>query len=207
MAEGVIQFAYDLRPPDGAPGPEDMLAQLNAWRTVLKRLQLLGQIPGRYDGLGFGNLSARDWDRPGEFVISASQSGHRPKLAHRHWVRILHCGLERFWIDAMGQEPPSSEAMTHAMIYAADPRVKWVFHGHAPEIWQRADALGLPTTAADFGYGSSDMVHAVANLLDTHQSRPLVFATLGHQDGVFACGPTARDTGGLLVSYLARALA
>ena len=50
------------------------------------------------------------------------------------------------------------------------------------------------------------MVLAVAELMSSHHSRPLVFATLGHQDGVFACGSTARDTGGLLVSYLARAL-
>ena len=46
----------------------------------------------------------------------------------------------------------------------------------------------------------------LAELLAGHRSRPLVFATLGHEDGIFACGSTARDTGGLLVSYLARSL-
>jgi len=107
----------------------------------------------------------------------------------------------------MGSEPPSSETLTHAMIYAADPRIGWVFHGHSPEIWQRAEALALPCTPVAVPYGSQEMVRAVAELLATHQSRPLLFATLGHTDGVFACGPTARDTGGLLVSYLARALA
>ena len=58
----------------------------------------------------------------------------------------------------------------------------------------------------DVDYGSPEMVVAVAELMAAHHSRPLVFATLGHEDGVFACGATARDTGGLLVSYLARAL-
>jgi hypothetical protein len=51
------------------------------------------------------------------------------------------------------------------------------------------------------------MVAATAELLSAYHSRPLVFATLGHRDGIFSCGPTARDTGGLLVSYLARAIA
>jgi hypothetical protein len=34
-----------------------------------------------------------------------------------------------------------------------------------------------------------------------------VFATLGHQDGVFACGASADDTGSALMRVLARALA
>jgi len=36
---------------------------------------------------------------------------------------------------------------------------------------------------------------------------PLVFVTLGHEDGVFACGGNAEATGGALVAALARALA
>lgn len=204
--EGIIQFAYDLKPLDGAVAADDQLAQLNAWRTIFKRLGVVGQLAERYAGLGFGNLSTRDPERPGEFVITASQTGGVEQLARENFVRILRCNLDRFWIDAMGSEPPSSETLTHAMVYAADPRIGWVFHGHCPEIWRRAEALALPCTPDDVRYGSQDMVHAVAGLLATHQSRPLLFATLGHADGVFACGPTARDTGGLLVSYLARAL-
>ena len=50
------------------------------------------------------------------------------------------------------------------------------------------------------------MADAVAALLEENQSRPLVFVSLGHEDGVFACGATARDTGSLLVTTLARAL-
>jgi hypothetical protein len=207
IEEGVVQFAYDLCPPDGAIADRALIAQLDAWRTILRRLGVVGQDPSRYGGLGFGNLSARDPDRPDEFLVSASQTGSLARLGERHLVRILGCNLERFWIDAMGREPPSSETLTHAMVYAADRRIGWVFHGHCPEIWQRADDLGLPCTAETVGYGSPAMVRAVAELLERHQSRPLLFATRGHVDGVFACGPTARDTGGLLVSYLAKALA
>ncbi len=206
-AEGIIRFAYDLQPADGAPIDEAQLRELAAWRLLLRKLELLGQLPGRYEGLGFGNLSARDADRPDEFVITASQTSGNAEFDAEQLVRITHYNLERFWVDAAGSLPPSSETMTHAMIFAADPRISWVFHCHSPDLWQAAEALALPCTAPEVGYGSPDMVLAVAELFERHQSRPLLFATLGHEDGVFSCGASARDAGGLLVTYLARALA
>jgi ribulose-5-phosphate 4-epimerase/fuculose-1-phosphate aldolase len=205
--EGVINFAYDLQPPDAAVAEDELALPLRGWRTIFKRLGLIGQDSERYGGFGFGNLSARDVERPGEFVISASQTGLLDTLQDKHLVRITGYNLERFWVDATGRQPPSSETLTHAMIYAADPRIGWVFHGHSPELWQQAQALAIPCTDAGVAYGSREMVGAVAELLDKYQSRPLLFATQGHEDGVFSCGPTARDTGGLLVSYLAKALA
>ncbi len=205
--EGVIRFAYDLAPPEGAILDAELFAQLRAWRTILTRLDLMGQTPARYQGFGFGNLSVRDPERPGEFVITASQTGGVQHLTQEDLTRVLSCNLERFWVDAMGAQPPSSETLTHAMIYAADARIAWVFHCHSPAIWSRADALALPATPEEVGYGSPEMAAATAKLLAGYHSRPLVFVTRGHTDGLFSCGPTARDAGGLVVSYLARALA
>ena len=54
---------------------------------------------------------------------------------------------------------------------------------------------------------SASMRSGLSHLMATHQSRPLVFATAGHEDGIFACGHSARDCGGLLVTYLAKARA
>jgi len=204
--EGVINFAYDLQTPDAAVAEDDITGPLAGWRNIFRRLGLIGQETDRYAGFGFGNLSARDEAKPTEFVISASQTGALATLKDKHLVRITGYSLERFWVDGMGSQPPSSETLTHAMVYAADPRISWVFHCHSPEIWGQAEALAIPCTGADVGYGSLEMVNAVAELLEKHQSRPLLFATLGHEDGVFSCGPTARDTGGLLISYLAKAL-
>ena len=205
--EGTIHFAYDLQPPDSAVAEPIQYATLNAWRRILMDLGLVGQDADRYEGLGFGNLSARDPERPEEFVITASQTGGIRELGQQHLTRIASCNLERFWVDAIGEQPPSSETLTHAMIYAADPRIDWVFHCHSPEIWQEAGVLALPCTDAGVGYGSPEMVQATRTLLAEAHSRPLVFAALGHTDGIFSCGPTARDAGGLLVSYLAKALA
>lgn len=204
--EGVIRFAYALNPPEGPLADTKLFSQLKAWREIFLRLGLVGQDPERYQGLGFGNLSARDPERPEEFVITASQTGAVADLTQEHLTRIVHCNLERFWVEAIGTQPPSSETLTHAMVYAADARIQWVFHCHSAEIWQRTEALALPATEPSVRYGSVDMVSATARLLAAYHSRPLVFTTLGHTDGIFSCGPTARDAGGLLVSYLARAL-
>ena len=86
-------------------------------------------------------------------------------------------------------------------VYAADPATHWIFHVHSRELWQRTHQLELPTIAANIGYGSPAMASAVAELLRTHGKRPLVFATLGHEDGIFACGATAEATGSALVHY------
>lgn len=203
--EGVIQFAYDLRTADRPPLPLERFAQLQAWRQILRQLGLLGQDPNRYDGLGFGNMSVRDPELPGQFAITASQTGAVPVLAPGDLVRVLNCNLGRFWVDAEGSQPPSSETLTHGMIYAADPDIHWVFHCHNPEIWRRAPALELPCTAAGVGYGSPAMTAAVAQVLRRHKQRPILFVTLGHEDGLFSCGATAEQAGTSLIAALARA--
>ena len=204
--EGVIQFEFDLEQAQGPPAEACILQMLLAWRTVLRRLRLLGREPGRYGGLGYGNLSARDPERPGEFVITASQTSGIRNLDADGLCRIRDFDFARFRVSAAGTRPPSSESLSHAMIYDADPDVGWVFHVHSPEIWRRAEALDIPATAADVAYGSPAMAGAVAELLATNNERPLTFVTLGHEDGVFACGGNAEETGASLVSLLARSI-
>jgi hypothetical protein len=204
--EGAIHFAYGLAAPaQPAVGPA-RFGELRAWRQICKGLGLLGQDPGRYAGFGFGNLSVRDPERPREFVITASQTGGADDLHEEDLVRIIECSLARFWVEAEGNKPPSSETLTHAMIYAADPGIHWILHAHSPDVWASTERLGLPCTAADVPYGSPDMAAAVARLVQGNSHRPLVFTTLGHEDGVFACGAQAHQTGLALVAWLAEAL-
>lgn len=205
--EGVIRFAYGLQEPDGDIATPARLAEFNAWREVLRRMRMIGQDPGRYGGFGFGNLSARDPQRPDEFLITASQTGATPLLADRDLVRVTDSDPARMWVDARGRQPPSSETLTHAALYRADPGVNWVFHGHTPELWARAADLGLPATAADVDYGSVAMATATAELLQQYRERPLVFVTLGHQDGVFACAAHAAAGAAALIEAWTQAWA
>ncbi|MBE0437928.1 MAG: class II aldolase/adducin family protein, partial [Methylomicrobium sp.] len=52
--EGVIKFRFDhqSRPIDQAIS----LSSLNAWRSILFKLGLIGRDPARYGGLGYGNI-------------------------------------------------------------------------------------------------------------------------------------------------------
>lgn len=207
-SEGAIRFRYVLREPDAADVlGADRFERLAAWRQILKQLKLIGRAAGRYDGFAFGNLSVRDDTNAARFFITASQTGGARRLLPQHVVRVDAWNARRFEVTATGAASPSSESITHGMVYAADARIDWIMHVHAPVIWRAAARLDLPTTAADVEYGSPAMANAVGVLLERHATRPLLFATLGHEDGVFACGAAADDTGGALVRALADAYA
>jgi L-ribulose-5-phosphate 4-epimerase len=205
--EGAIQFGFTLVPPTAADRIDDeRFAQLAAWRHLLKQLRLLGRDARRYDGYAYGNLSTRDPTVPVRFFITASQTSGVARVTRNDIVRVDRSDADRFEIDATGARPPSSESITHAMLYAADAGIAWIMHVHSAAIWQAAARLRLPCTPADVPYGSPAMAAAVARLLQRHAERPLVFATLGHVDGIFSCGGDAAGVGGALVNTLARAM-
>lgn len=206
LAEGTIQFGFSLEDPSAETAiTSGAIADLLAWRDILRRLELLGMDPARYDGYGYGNVSLRsDPAADDGFIISASQTSGEEQVGPADFVRITSWNGERFWVDAIGDSPPSSESLTHGMIYDADRYARCVLHVHSPEIWQRADKL--PSTPAEVPYGSPAMAASVRALLAEHVSRPLIFTTRGHEDGVFAFGATVRDAGVLLLSEYARAI-
>jgi len=204
--EGTIRFSYELR----APTPSDLIPSplrqaLESWRHVFEELALIGRERERYDGFAFGNLSVRDPASCDRFFITASQTSDSPIEDADALPRIDACDLNAFHVVTTGTRAPSSESVTHAMVYRADHRIDWLFHVHSPDIWRRASALRLATTGTDVPYGSPMLAQAVSTLLREHPERPLVFATLGHEDGVFACGSDADSVGAAIVIALAHA--
>lgn len=106
-----------------------------------------------------------------------------------------------------GTEGPSSESMTHGVVYDAAPAIRFVFHGHSSAIWEQARTLGLLATDPAAGYGTPAMCWKVQRLLrDPEVARGPVLVMSGHQDGVLAFGETAGEAGGALVDLLSRAL-
>jgi len=206
-AEGVIQFRFELTPATSADRlSQDQFAHIVAWRRILRQLKLIGADVRRYDGYGYGNLSARDPVVPTRFYVTASQTGGAARIGRRHIVRVDRWNAERFEVAATGSATPSSESITHGMLYSADAGIRWIMHVHSRDIWQAAARLKLPATAAAVAYGSPAMAAAVAELTQRHAERPLLFATLGHADGIFACGADAATVGSVLVNALAQAL-
>ena len=204
--EGVIKFDLAFR---AGPAPAaKLLAELEAWRRIFRRLGLLGQDPRRYAGLGFGNLSRRAGSGlpANAFIISGTQTGHLDQLAAAHYVTVLACDPAHNRVEASGPIRPSSEALSHGVLYQADPRIGWVMHLHSPEIFAARQRLQLPTTAPAATYGSPQMAAEIARLAPL-AGWPGLLAMGGHEDGLLAFGAEAAATGGLVVRTLAAALA
>lgn len=204
--EGVIK--YRLTHDDGVLVSTIDISKINAWRTVLYRLQLIGQLANKYHGLGFGNISQRLYPEHAPFLITATQTGHLSVLERTDFAVVSAACPAENWLHSTGPSRPSSEALTHASVYRLDTQTQAVIHVHSPELWRQTLALRLPHTAADIAYGSVEMSAAVAALFDSGQLRSLpIFSMLGHEDGIVAFGATLDDAAMTLLTQLAKAIA
>ncbi|CAI8861673.1 class II aldolase/adducin family protein [Methylocaldum szegediense] len=199
--EGVIKYRLDYTPaPPVTPGS---VAELTAWRAVLFRLGLTGQDPRRYDGLAYGNVSIRLGSTA--FLISGTQTGGLPQLSAEHYTLVTNFDLEQNLIAAEGPIAPSSEALTHAAVYRSGPEIGCVLHVHSSELWEKAEALGIPVTDRQVAYGTPEMALEVGYLVRTSDSP--VIAMGGHEDGMLAFGSTVEAAALNLIRSLAKALA
>ncbi len=202
--EGVIKFQlnHSLKPL----GPGVSTVQLDSWRYILFRLRLIGQSPDRYDGYGYGNISERIGNH--QFVISGTQTGHLERLKPQHFAVVEQASPESNRLSAYGLSKPSSEALTHAILYQLDARIGAVIHVHSPEIWCNCLALDLPCTSDNIAYGTLEMVMAVKQLFAEGQlSQTGIFGMLGHEDGIVAYGSDLPQAATLLIRRLAQAFA
>ena len=203
--EGVIK--YRLEHTQQPINAKVSLSEINAWRTVIFRLALIGQDPGRYDNLGFGNISQRLSSQSGRFIISGSQTGLIEHLSPEHYCLVVEADPQKNRLESQGLIKPSSESLTHASIYAQDSNILAVIHGHSPEIWKHTVALNLPYIAADVPYGTVDMAIAVEQLFQSGSlGRTKLFAMLGHEDGVVAFGGNMQEAAWALIKQLALAI-
>ena len=208
-AEGVIKF--DLQYRVAGAVAHDELKELNALRSRLWQLQLVGQDPQRYDGYGFGNISVRCGPRdaaPGKraFLISGTQTGALPELDEHHYTLVESYDPSANLVVARGPVRPSSESLTHGIIYDQDTRIHAVLHVHSPDLWQAAGRLGIPVTDATVTYGTPAMAAEVQRLFrETDVLRQQIFSMGGHLDGIVAFGQTVAQTGDTLLAALARA--
>ena len=208
-AEGVIKF--DLHYREAKPVARAELDTLNTWRSHLWRLRLIGQDPQRYDGYGFGNVSIRYGSRdaaPGEraFLISGTQTGALPELDERHYTQVVGYDATANRVFAAGPIKPSSESLTHGILYDMDVRIQAVLHVHSPEIWRAAGTLGLPVTRESVPYGTPAMAAEVERLFrETDVLRQQIFSMGGHEDGIVAFGQTVAAAGDTLLAALAQA--
>lgn len=213
--EGVIRFdaVHEWRPLEERPFGEAARV-LSAWRGILAHLRLLGRDPSRYEGLGYGNVSARvgpfgDVPRGRRrFLVTGTQTAHVAQATLREFCLVESWDLAGNRVTSAGPVAPSSESLTHAALYDASPAVRVVLHAHAPELWRRARELGLPVTREAAANGTPEMAAEVQRLYREGTFASVRVAAMGgHEDGVIAFGGTAEEAGMALVARLARAMA
>lgn len=213
--EGVIKFraVHQKRALDTRVFA-DIACELVAWRAILAHTNLVGQDPARYGGAGYGNVSARvaplcEVGRGRRrFLITGTQTGGLSCVGLREFCLVERYVIERNEVTSVGEIMPSSESMTHGMIYDLAPQVRYVFHAHAPLIWRRTRQMGLPTTRPDVAYGTPEMAREVERLYrETALAERRIFAMGGHEDGIVSFGRSAEEAGDVLVRTLAHAYA
>jgi ribulose-5-phosphate 4-epimerase/fuculose-1-phosphate aldolase len=209
--EGVIKYqlffareALDISPA--------LLKELNLAREQMMQNGLIGQDDARYDGYGFGNISLRcDETQTSQqnatkaiFFISGTQTGKLSDLDAKHLSKVSQIDPTHNKLYASGWVEPSSEAMTHGVLYQLDERCQAVIHVHSPDIWQLRHELNLPATPQEIPYGTPEMALAVQALASPllENKRNILFCMDGHEDGVVAAGSSLHECSRLIINSL-----
>jgi len=197
--EGVIKYELVF---NEAPSLKDHdFTALSYWHGQFKQAGILGQDPLRYDGLGFGNLSERIDQYA--FLISGTQTGRLKRLGADEYALVTQVDIAANRVEAQGRVKPSSEALTHAAVYALDTQIRFVFHVHSPQIWQARKKLRLPETAEHIAYGTPQMAEEMQRLFDQGLFiNTRVLAMAGHEDGIIGFGASADHAGNAILNLL-----
>lgn len=185
--EGYVKYESDWT---AGPAPDDAIVlRLDRWRRRLFDAGLIGYYE-EHD-VGFGNISVRvDSTR---FVISGTQTGHIAETDGQHYALVTEVDIDANRLRCTGPVQASSEAMTHAALYALDGALTAVVHVHSERLW-RENLDRLPTTSADIAYGTPQMAYEFRRLwreTDFPETRISVMA--GHEEGIVSVGESLRE--------------
>jgi len=201
MTDGVIKYTIEHTTFD-ARIPYDIYAQLEEVRTRLHHLGLIGVDP---EGVGYGNISLKEKIASKTFYVTATQTGHLSRLGTSLYTQVNNYDFSTFTLKSKGKEKPSSEALSHAMIYELDPAIRAVIHIHSKPLWLFLQQRGTLATTAP--YGTRAMTEEIAGLYpDTSPLSSPLFVMKGHEDGIIVFGENLQKAEkvllGLLKNYL-----
>jgi len=198
--EGYIQYQLN-HTQRVLPEPADF-EQLVAVRRELYRKKWIGETD---DGVGYGNVSMRLSNGAG-FLVSGTQTGGAPEVTIQQFAQVIEWDVARNKLVSCGPVAPSSEALTHAALYAIPPAkgpLNCVLHVHVQEAWERGkhDA-DTPKTPDGITYGTVKMAEAVKTLFQLSPNQAVLMA--GHEGGWLAAGPSPLAAYRVLESALSR---
>lgn len=210
--EGVIQFEAEHEEQVLESGRfRELACELIAWREIMALTGLVGQEPGRYEGAGYGNVSARVGPRSTaigrrSFLVTGSQTSGSRCIDLADFAVVEGYDYSANRVRSHGAVLPSSESLTHAAAYDASPLVCSVLHAHSPILWGQRQALRLPETDPSVPNGTPEMAREVGRLYrETILPERRILAMGGHEDGILVLGRSPEEAGGTLLRWLARA--
>ncbi len=182
MIDGVIKYSIEHL-SDNAPKFQNY-TELESVRSDLFALGLIGE----YNGIGYGNISLRDKETH-SFFITATQTGDKAELTQKFYTYVEDYNFSTFTIFSKGHYKPSSEALSHAVIYSLNENIKGVIHIHCKALWKFMIEQNYMYTEAE--YGTQQMIGEIQQLYKEHD--PLtnnMFVMRGHEDGIICFGTT-----------------
>ncbi len=185
MIDGVIKYTIEHL-SDEAP----KFKKFEELERVRYELFTLGLI-GEKQGVGYGNISLKD-TQGDSFFITATQTGNKELLDKEFYTYVEDYNFQTFRIFSKGLHKPSSEALSHAVIYSLDKNINGVIHIHSNALWKFMIEKKYLYTEAE--YGTKEMITEIQQLYK--QNDPLthnIFVMKGHQDGIICFAPTIEE--------------
>jgi L-ribulose-5-phosphate 4-epimerase len=192
--EGVIKFNCNWIKSE--PLNFELIKELNEWRDKLYAIKLIGE---NSEGVGYGNISIR---YKNIFIISGSSTGKLSRLTAEHYTLVMNYNFDENTLTSAGPVAPSSESLTHAIIYEHEKDVNAVMHVHHFALWKKLLQV-FPATSKTVEYGTPAMAREICRLLEEHDlAEKKIFAMGGHEGGVISFGKDLDEAGQILFAML-----
>lgn len=195
--EGVIKYesCWERTGPLQVAGIDELVR----WRKPLHDAGLVGYLADAQ--VGYGNLSVRTTE-DGLFLVSGTQTGHLPDVGPEHFSLVTDYDIELNKLFCRGPVEASSEALTHASLYALDDSIRAVVHVHSAELWVGLKS-SLPSTGSGIAYGTPQMAREFRRLYrDTDFSVGGVARMAGHENGLISTGRSAMEAAEKVLALL-----
>jgi L-ribulose-5-phosphate 4-epimerase len=177
-----------------------LVAELNSVRHELFTKGLIGVYP---DGIGYGNVSVRIKEGQEKFIITGTQTGHKPHLEPADFSLVTGYDIALNEVQCEGLIAASSESMTHAAVYELDENIRAVIHVHSRLLWERGRDT-CPMTEPTVPYGTPQMAYEMRRLYEkTDLRKKKILLMLGHEEGVITFGADLREALRVLFAALA----
>ena len=195
--EGVVKFNCYWK-QSGPIITDEPFSILNYWRDVLLNMDLIGAYE---NGVGFGNMSLRS-NNSSKFFITGSATGEISVLEPGHYVFVEGCNFDEYSVMCSGPLKASSESLTHAAIYKADPGANAIIHVHNLEQWESLKNE-VPTTLEDFKYGTAGLAKDIFRLFEeTDVLKKKIIVMAGDRAGFITFGNDMDEAINVLMSYI-----